>query len=562
MKKKTIKNIFKSYEKIAISIVLVAEMAVLSCILIVFAQNKRAKTDSISSQFMYSIESKSEQIEYVASELAVNPAVIEWTANGSANLYEIKKDVYKYMACIPDGRENTMYAFIIDKNGNGKSITNNLNSSDGTHLIDYTKNFLKDKTGTGSYIYITNNEYNELYLCSYVTIKKYNYSELINESIGMQIVCTKINLNKIISEIDKENNGIKITAAEHDNNFTEAKHTWIEKYIGRNAKIQFEVYNTDMTIVCTIPYSDGNILNIAVYCLVLLVILFIGVDIYKLRKDINHEVLVPISDIVDYMDNYNMFEKREKLSVSGVKEIEKLADHVTLMLDDVKMSSKQLIIKQQQLYDTELSKQEYQYRMLQNEINPHFMYNTLNCIYSMAITRDEDDISEMCASLSVMMQYGLENESIVTFEEEIKIVEKYISIMEKRFQDMVDFEINIPDYLKHRKVIRMTIQPIVENAFNHGRFYKKKNGILKIGAYREGNKFVITVYDNGNGISSEKTVSMNEELNKNTISTKIKGGIGISNINNRIKSEFGDGFGIRVSSEEGKYTLIKIIYPF
>lgn len=562
MKKKTIKNIFKSYEKIAISIVLVAEMAVLSCILIVFAQNKRAKTDSISSQFMYSIESKSEQIEYVASELAVNPTVIEWTANGSANLYEIKKDVYKYMACIPDGRENTMYAFIIDKNGNGKAITNNLNSSDGTHLIDYTKNFLKDKTGTGSYIYITNNEYNELYLCSYVTIKKYNYSELINESIGMQIVCTKINLNKIISEIDKENNGIKITAAEHDNKITEAKHTWIEKYIGRNAKIQFEVYNTDMTIVCTIPYSDGNILNIVVYCLVLLVILFIGVDIYKLRKDINHEVLVPISDIVDYMDNYNMFEKREKLSVSGVKEIEKLADHVTLMLDDVKMSSKQLIIKQQQLYDTELSKQEYQYRMLQNEINPHFMYNTLNCIYSMAITRDEDDISEMCASLSVMMQYGLENESIVTFEEEIKIVEKYISIMEKRFQDMVDFEINIPDYLKHRKVIRMTIQPIVENAFNHGRFYKKKNGILKIGAYREENKFVITVYDNGNGISSEKTVSMNEELNKNTISTKIKGGIGIANINNRIKSEFGDGFGIRVSSEEGKYTLIKIIYPF
>ena len=108
------------------------------------------------------------------------------------------------------------------------------------------------------------------------------------------------------------------------------------------------------------------------------------------------------------------------------------------------------------------------------------MYNTLNCIYGMAVSRDEYDIGEMCSSLSSMLQYALEDETMVTVEEEMNIVKQYLSIMKMRFGDKVKYEINIPKVAENKKIIRMTIQPIVENAFNHGKFYNKKDGILKL----------------------------------------------------------------------------------
>ena len=254
----------------------------------------------------------------------------------------------------------------------------------------------------------------------------------------------------MLNEINKNNYVTSIKMYENGK-YREKHGTWLDKYISRDTHSEINVYNVTADMLCKVSYTEESELNLTVFYLVLPAVLFVGPDIYKLRRKINSEVLIPISQIVDFMDNCNMFEKKEKCSVEGVEEIERLANHVVLMLDAVKQSSRQLCFKQQELYEAELCKQEYLYKMLQNEINPHFMYNTLNCIYGMAVSRDEYDIGEMCSSLSSILQYALEDETMVTVEEVMNIVKQYLSIMKMRFGDNVKYEINIPKAAENKK---------------------------------------------------------------------------------------------------------------
>lgn len=204
-------------------------------------------------------------------------------------------------------------------------------------------------------------------------------------------------------------------------------------------------------------------------------------------------------------------------------------------------------------YLTQIREKEATIMALNIQLNPHFLYNTLNVINWVAIENDQDEISKIIVALSSMLQYTAHNdEECCEFERDLKWLEKYIYIMQIRFEDRFEVKYNIDNRLMKYKVPKLFLQPFVENSIIHGFGSNGYKGILKIDGYIQGEKVCFSVSDNGKGIESERI---------NYIIKENKERIGISNVNNRIKLIYGEEYGVEIESELGYGTDIYIYLP-
>ena len=133
--------------------------------------------------------------------------------------------------------------------------------------------------------------------------------------------------------------------------------------------------------------------------------------------------------------------------------------------------------------------------------------------------------------------------------------------MKNRYPNSSQYELLIEDEIKDVSIARMSIQPLVENSFLHGRFFRKENALLRIKAYSENGKAYISIYDNGLGISQCKLESINKQLQTEDMEKQGERGIGIRNINQRIKYQYGNEYGLSINSKEGEYTEIVLSFP-
>jgi two-component system sensor histidine kinase YesM len=214
----------------------------------------------------------------------------------------------------------------------------------------------------------------------------------------------------------------------------------------------------------------------------------------------------------------------------------------------------------------EVSKRQAQYIALQNQINPHFLYNTLESIRSEALMSGLNSVAVMCESLANYFRYTISNlNDIVTLEEEIKNIQTYFFIQKYRFGDRLQLVIECDedekDLMMEYQIPKLTLQPIVENAIIHGIEQKIGNGIITIRMMLTEQRLIINVLDNGVGMSKETIEKVNRQINEKNVSSKGKGGIAISNVNNRIKLLFGELYGVTVFSTEGVGTEVEITLP-
>lgn len=187
------------------------------------------------------------------------------------------------------------------------------------------------------------------------------------------------------------------------------------------------------------------------------------------------------------------------------------------------------------------------------QLNPHFLYNTLNTINWIAIEKDEKEISKMIVSLSSMLQYTAHNtEEISDFEKDLEWLKKYIYIMQNRFEDKFNVYYEIDESIKLYKVPKLFLQPFVENSIIHGFSMMDSGGVLKITGRKEESNVCFIIEDNGKGMSNKKI----EE-----IMAKSKDKIGISNVDSRIRLMYGEEYGVRIQSEANKGTKILINLP-
>lgn len=201
-----------------------------------------------------------------------------------------------------------------------------------------------------------------------------------------------------------------------------------------------------------------------------------------------------------------------------------------------------------------------QLKALQSQINPHFLFNTLNSISSLAIVENATKTQEVIYNLSNILRYTLKKANkIVRLEEEIGYIESYLNLQKIRFAQRLNYEINIDSKLKGVKIPFMILQNFVENSVVHGLESKEEGGWVKIYCEDKGDLVSIYIEDNGIGISREKLNEIKEEL-KFKYGTDLEK-IGINNVNKRMAHYYGDDYKINIESRIRKGTLVEVTIP-
>ncbi len=226
------------------------------------------------------------------------------------------------------------------------------------------------------------------------------------------------------------------------------------------------------------------------------------------------------------------------------------------------LSENVLSLMNQRIED-ERQKRDYEYRMLQSQINPHFLYNTLNSIKWMATIQNATGIAEMTTSLSRLLKdisKGATN--LVPISHEISLIKDYFTIQQYRYGGTITLDLTIdePD-LTESQILKFTLQPIVENAIFHGIEPKGTAGTISIHIYRNTDSDVcIDITDDGIGMD-EETISHLFD-NDSSAGSSFFREIGISNVHKRLQYEFGPSYGLHATSTPGEFTTISILLPF
>lgn len=261
----------------------------------------------------------------------------------------------------------------------------------------------------------------------------------------------------------------------------------------------------------------------------------------------------PLDKLMQTIERIKGGETHLRVDVHNKDEVGILGQSFNEMLDQM-----EVLISQE--YETKLLLNRAEYKALQAQINPHFLYNTLDTMSSIAQIQNCPEVSGLSQSLSNIFRYSLDMKNpFSTVAKEIVHLKNYIYVMNVRMRDNVKYSFDIDETVLQDTVPRISIQPLVENALNHGlRNTRGDKEIIVCAQVREGNLW-ISVQDNGVGMDA---VKVNEILEKNDINLVEKGSsIGLNNINARMKMLYGREYGIHVESEVGKGTRIYLKIP-
>ena len=219
----------------------------------------------------------------------------------------------------------------------------------------------------------------------------------------------------------------------------------------------------------------------------------------------------------------------------------------------------------------QLSTKQAEFLALQNQINPHFLYNTLDSIRGDALAAGAQSIADITEALSTFFRYTItETRNLVTIGEELENVHNYFVIQQYRFGDKLTMDVDIKD--NRDEILRMQcpklfLQPIIENAIFHGLERRKDDGLLTISIEQADEDLHVDISDNGAGIPAEQLIALNKSLSRVSVGAIMeepngkKGGIALKNVCRRIKLLFGERYGIHISSIVGIGTKVEVVLP-
>ena len=297
----------------------------------------------------------------------------------------------------------------------------------------------------------------------------------------------------------------------------------------------------------------GRILsNMSVLLLILAGVIFITITgSYVLAKNVSS----PVRELSQFMGKVaDVSEEGKEIAFFSKKET-KATEEIVQMIDSYNAMAKRIndnIIKD---YILKLNQKQTELKMLQFQINPHFLYNALNTISSIAQLQEVDYIPEIASGLSDMFRYNIDGREIVTLREELTQTENYMGIQKIRFPERFVVEILVEEELMECRVLKFILQPIVENSYKYGFAEKREKNILRIHSYRDESNIIIVIEDNGAGIDENKVKKINEAL-AGERGFETAAGIGIRNVNARIKNYYGEDCGVHLESEPGNFTRV------
>lgn len=306
-------------------------------------------------------------------------------------------------------------------------------------------------------------------------------------------------------------------------------------------------------------FSRGILTGMGVFILILIVVIIVTVaGGYGFSKRVSYPVRV-LSETMGQVALENADEEQEiplfeALDVNREDEIGKIIQSYNAMAKRINDN----IIK---TYTYKLRQKQAELKMLQFQINPHFLYNALNTISAIAKLENVNYIPEIASNLSDMFRYNISERDIVTIQEELDHTLNYMNIQMIRFPNCFQIKVEIEEELRKCRILKFILQPIVENSYKYGFKRRKKQNIIHIKAHRQCDNVIISIEDNGIGIDPEKLVALNESL---ASGEKIGGnsGIGLHNVNFRLRNYYGDAYGIYLESEPESFTRVSLMIRY
>ena len=199
-------------------------------------------------------------------------------------------------------------------------------------------------------------------------------------------------------------------------------------------------------------------------------------------------------------------------------------------------------------------------RLLQEQIQPHFLYNTLDTIVWLIESNEPDEAVTMVVTLSDFFREILsKGKEFISIKEEEKHISSYLQIQEMRYRDILEYDIQLDQVIYKYQILKLTLQPVVENALYHGIKYKRAKGCIHIHGEKEGDIIRLTVRDDGVGMDEEELEQLRQQIEKPCQETEK--GFGLANVNERIHMYFGYEYGMKIESEKGKGTTVEIVIP-
>lgn len=259
----------------------------------------------------------------------------------------------------------------------------------------------------------------------------------------------------------------------------------------------------------------------------------------------------PMNTLKRYIKKIEKGDFDSHVYVSGQKEVVALADAFNTMSDRIKMLMSRVLIEQKE-------KRKTHFKALQNQINPHFLYNTLDSIVWLSENNRNADVEKAIIALSKFFRMSISSESnIVPLQDEIEHVSNYLLIQQIRYQNSFDFTINIDQDVLQHKVLKLSLQPLVENAIIHGIKPDESFNEIKISAYKDEHFLYIEVFNQGYGIDQSKIAEIMHMLHVEKESTSM----GLKNVYQRLKLYYGPSADLLIESEMDEYTKVIMKIP-
>lgn len=315
--------------------------------------------------------------------------------------------------------------------------------------------------------------------------------------------------------------------------------------------IQHYIYYQTKSIEHLTQQLNERVETFTVFCNILLA--FVLLLVIVLTMMIVTGIIRPIQELSEVTRRISQGDFTARAEVETEDEVEALADSINSMTESIEGFVHKIKEDEGKMRRADL-------RLLQEQINPHFLYNTLDTIVWLIEGNDSDKAVNMVVSLSEFFRLVLsKGKEYITIQEEELHIKSYLKIQQVRYRDILEYEIRIDPRLYRYKILKLTLQPLVENSLYHGIKYKRAKGIITVTGEMEEGRIRLRVEDNGVGMEQEELENLQAEIMKPCKDTGK--GFGLANVNERIRMNFGSEYGMTIHSEAGKGTVVDILIP-
>lgn len=359
-----------------------------------------------------------------------------------------------------------------------------------------------------------------------------------------QGVIVSSNLSKLIGKKDEKLVNYAAKIEKGSNEYI------IGKFMGKDQIITMEYLPSfDMYLFNIIDKQRavGDLINKKAIVLISMGIVFAALIIVFLAS---RRVTNSLSRLVKQIGNAPKHNFHQYVAVTGTYETRQIGNAFNSMLDELHDYVEKLVLAQKQQRNAELA-------ALQQQINPHFLYNTLTSIKFMVQQGVKEETESVINALISLLQNTIGNVSeTITVEQEVENLKNYVLINQKRYGDRIKVNYFVSPDCREYQIPKLILQPFIENSFFHG-FNKKANGYINVLVWQEGDSLICEVVDNGDGME----VSAENKLPSTKRNQQLFSGIGVRNVHERIQLIYGEAFGVTISSDPGEGTKVRITLP-